>query len=162
MHRNEARKPRESNVIILDEALYAANIGREQRVRPARSSENRKHHRYPIHWRVVLIHKNGNENEIYHGRTHDLSLGGASIFVDHNIFMDSIVVMMLAIPPQISGQKETIIVTRCRMAHTVFDSGHGQFRIGMRFLGFKGGDKEILSHILSKLTIPESNSRPYS
>ena len=146
----------------LDEALYAASVGREQKIRSARSIENRKHYRYPIHWRVVIIRKNGNKNDIYHGRTHDLSLGGASVFVDHNIFMDSKVVMLLAIPPSIPGQKEIIIVTECRMAHTVFDSGKGQFRIGMRFLSFKEEGKKILSNILSKRAVPESDSRPYA
>lgn len=146
----------------LDEALYAANVGQEQTIRSARSIENRKHYRYPIHWRVVIVHKNGNKNDIYRGRTHDLSLGGASIFVDHNIFMDSKVLMLLAIPPSIPGQKETIIVIQSRMAHTVFDSAKGQFRIGMRFLSFNGEGKKILSCILSKRAIPESNSRPYA
>lgn len=146
----------------LDEAVYAANAGREQRMRSARSVENRKHYRHPIHWRVAIIHKNGDQNEIYHGRTHDLSLGGASVFVDHNIFMDTKVLMLLAIPPNLPGQKEIIIEAECRMAHTVFDSGKGRFRIGMRFLGFKGAGKKILSYILSKRVIPESDSRPYA
>jgi hypothetical protein len=76
--------------------------------------------------------------------------------------MDSKVVMLLAIPPSIPGQKETIIVIQCRMAHTVFDSGKGQFRIGMRFLSFKGESKKILSCLLSKRAIPESNPTPYA
>ena len=146
----------------LDEVLQAAKAGREQKIRATRPIENRKHYRYPVHWRIAIVHQNGNRNDIYHGHTHDLSLGGASVLIDHNIFMNSEVVMLLAIPPGLPGQKEIIIEAQCRMAHTVFDSGKGRFRIGIRFLSFKGEGKQILSRVLSKRAIPESDQKPYS
>lgn len=124
-------------------------------------SENRKHYRHPIHWRVAIVHKNGDKNDIYHGRTNDLSAWGASILVDHNIFVMSDVVMLLAIPPLHTGQRETIVEIQCRMAYTVLDSEHSQFRIGIRFLHFKGEGKRILSDILSKRQIPKSEPRHY-
>ena len=125
------------------------------------AAEHRKHYRHPIHWRIAIVHKNGDKNDIYHGRTHDLSAWGASILVDHNIFMMTEVVMLLAIPPLHTGQKETIIEIQCRMAYTVLDSEQSQFRIGMRFLHFKGEGKRILADILSKRQIPKSEPRSY-
>ena len=121
-----------------------------------KTAENRKHYRHPIHWRIALVHKNGDKNDIYHGRTHDLSMWGANILVDNNIFVMSEVVILLAIPPLHMGQKETIVEIQCRMAYTVLDSEQSQFRIGMRFLHFKGEGKRILSDILSKRVIPKS------
>lgn len=129
-----------------------------QRKRLAGSVEHRRRYRHPIHWRIALVHKNGNKNDIYHGRTHDLSTGGASIFVDHNIFVMSEVVLLLAIPPLHPGQKETIIEIQCRMSYTILDSEHSRFRIGLRFLHFKGEGKRILFDILSKRVIPKSDS----
>ena len=127
-----------------------------QKRRSVGTAENRKHYRHPIHWRVALVHKNGDKNDIYHGRTHDLSIWGTSILVDHNIFVMSEVVILLAIPPLHMGQKETLIEIQCRMAYTVLDSEQSQFRIGIRFLSFKGDGKHILSDILSKRVIPKS------
>jgi c-di-GMP-binding flagellar brake protein YcgR len=120
------------------------------------SAEHRRLYRYPVHWRIALVHKNGDKNDIYHGRTHDLSAGGASVFVDHNIFVMSEVVLLLAIPPLHPGQKETLIEIDCRMAYTILDSEQSRFRIGLRFLHFKGEGKRILSDILSKRVIPKS------
>lgn len=129
--------------------------------RGAGSSEHRKHYRHPIHWRIAVVHKNGDKNDIYHGRTHDLSMWGASIHVDHNIFVMSDVVMLLAIPPLHTGQKETIIEIQCRMVYTVLDSEESRFRIGIRFHQFKGDGKRILSDILAKRAIPKSESKTY-
>lgn len=132
-----------------------------QRKRSVGTAENRKHFRHPIHWRIALVHKKGEKNDIYHGRTHDLSLWGASIFVDSNIFVMTEVVMLLAIPPLHQGLKETIVEIQCRMSYTVLDSEESRFRIGIRFLHFKGEGKRILSDILSKRVIPKSEPSPY-
>lgn len=125
------------------------------------SAENRKHYRHPVHWRIALVHKNGDKNDIYHGRTHDLSLWGASILVDHNIFMMTEVVLLLAIPPTNMGAKEVIVEIQCRMAYTVLDSEQSRFRIGIRFLSFKGEGKRILSDTLAKRVIPKSEPKHY-
>jgi c-di-GMP-binding flagellar brake protein YcgR len=138
-----------------------AKLGVNQLKHSVATSEQRRHYRHPIHWRIAIVHKNGDKNDIYHGRTHDLSAWGASVFVDHNIFMMSEVVMLLAIPPLHPGQKETIIEIQCRMVHTVLDSEKNQFRIGIHFLQFKGEDKHILSDILSKRDIPKPEPKSY-
>ena len=133
-----------------------------QKKRSTGVPDNRKHYRHPIHWRIALIHKNGDKNDTYHGRTHDLSVTGASILGDHNIFVMSEVVILLAIPPLHAGQKETIVEIQCNMVYTVLDSEQSRFRIGLRFLHFKGDGKRILSDILSKRALPKSpDSKSY-
>jgi len=118
-----------------------------------KTAEQREHVRHPVHWRTAIIHKNVDRNDIYHGRTYDVSMNGASVFIHHNIFRPE-VVMLLAIPPLIIGQKETIIEIHCHMAYTVLDSEQSLFRIGLRFLSFKGDGRNILTKTLSKRIIP--------
>ena len=132
-----------------------------QKKRSAGTTEHRRHYRHPIHWRIALIHKNGEKNDTYHGRTHDLSVSGASILVDHNFFSMSEVLVLIAIPPLHAGQKETIVEIQCSMVYTVLDSKQSRFRIGLHFLHFKGEGKRILSDILSKRALPKSDPKPY-
>lgn len=132
-----------------------------QRLRPGSGVENRRHYRHPVHWRVAIVHKNGDKNDIYHGRTHDLSAWGASVLLNHNIFVMADVVVLLAIPPNNPGQKEIIIEIDSRMAYTVLDSDQQLFRIGIRFLKFKGEGKRILADVLSKRAIPKPENKRF-
>ncbi len=118
-----------------------------------KTADDREYVRHPVHWRTAIVHKNVEKNDIFHGRTNDLSINGASVFLHHNIFRPD-VVMLLAVPPLNTGQKETIIEIHCHMVYTVLDSGQGQFRVGLHFLSFKGDGKNILTKILSKRAIP--------
>ena len=143
----------------------ADEVLKELSLRPKRPKqggvEHRRHYRHPIHWRIAIVHKTGDKHDIYHGHTHDLSIGGASILVDHNIFVMSNVVLLLAIPPRHTGQKETIVEIQCRMVYTVLDSERGRFRIGIRFLSFKEDGKRVLNGILSKRDIPKAEPKHY-
>ncbi len=121
--------------------------------------DRRKHYRHHVHWRVAIVNKNSGKNEIYHGRTHNVSTSGVSILADHNIFFTTEVVILLAIPPMHQGMKETILEIQCSPTHSVLDSEHGQFRLGMKFSHFKDDGKRILSDILSKRVIPKQTSR---
>ena len=146
---------RELNIAI-DESVY-------QRKRPSTSGDlgKRKHYRHPLHWRVAIVNKSGKQNDIYHGRTHDLSLSGASVLIESNVFFTSEIVLLLAVPPMQQGHKETILEIQCSVMHTVLDSEHSQFRLGMKFMQFKGDGKQILSDILSKRHIPKQEANPY-
>ncbi len=120
--------------------------------------DHRTRFRHPVHWRVAIVNKSSGGNEIFHGRTNDLSMSGISILLDHNISFTSEVVVLLAIPPMHHGLKETIVEIECSLAHSVLDSVHGQFRFGMKFHYFKGDGKRILSDVLSKRHIPKQES----
>lgn len=133
-----------------------------QKKRLGKTAEHRKQIRHPVHWRVAIVHHVGDRNDIYHGRTHDLSAWGAGILVEHNIFMMGEVVMLLGVPPVNPGQKETIIEIQCRMVYTVLDSEENLFRIGIRFLHFKGDGKKVLTDILSGRVIPSKSGPAFS
>ena len=115
--------------------------------------DDREHIRYPVRWRAAVVHKNVERNDIFHGHICDLSVSGASVFLHHNIFRPE-VVMLLAVPPLHAGQKETIIEIHCHMVYTVLDSDQSLFRIGLRFMSFKGNGESVLTKTLSKRAIP--------
>lgn len=141
--------------ISIDESVF-------KRKRPSASGAvQRKHYRHPLHWRVAIVDKSGGQHDIYHGRTHDLSLGGASILIERNVYFTEQIVILLAVPPMHQGQKEIILEIESTLLHTVLDSVHGMFRLGMKFVHFKGDGKRILSDILSKRHIPQQDPNPY-
>ena len=121
------------------------------------NSDKRNEFRHPFHWRVAIVDKSNSKNEIYYGQTRDLSLSGVSILLDHNIFFTSDVIILLAIPPIHSGEKETILEIQCNTKYILLDSEYGQFRLGMSFTHFKGEGKDILSNSLSKRHIPNNS-----
>lgn len=114
----------------------------------------RAHFRHPVRWRVAIVIKSAGTHQIYHGRTYDVSMSGMSVLLERNILFTSKVVVLLAIPPMHPGQKETIVEIQSSMMHTVLDPVHNQFRLGMKFIHFKGDGQKILSGILSKRHIP--------
>ena len=122
----------------------------------------RRHYRHPVRWRVAVVNKSGGNNEIYHGRTYDVSVSGISILLERNMFFTTNVVILLAIPPMHQGQRETIVEIECSITHTVLDSEHQQFRMGLRFIHFKGNGKAILTDVLSKRHIPKQESARYT
>ena len=121
----------------------------------------RESYRHLLHWQVAIVNKRSDKHEIYHGRTHDLSLNGVNILLERNISFTSEVVLLLSIPPMHPGQKKTILEIDASTKYTLLDSVHNQFRLAMGFIHFKGDGKRILSEILSKRHIPTEEPRPY-
>lgn len=122
----------------------------------------RKHFRHPVRWRVAIVNKVGGNKEIYHGRTFDISISGVSILLERNMFFSTNVIILLAIPPTHQGQRETIVEVECAIMHTVLDSEHQQFRMGLKFIHFKGNGKATLADILSKRHIPQKEQSRYT
>lgn len=116
----------------------------------ASGSELRKHIRYRVHWPVAVVHERDGRSEIFHGRTHDLSVNGASIYADHNIFTEEPVTVLLAMPPLSADQREIILEIHSRMAYTVLAANHHQFRIGLHFVRFKENGRTLLANNLSQ------------
>lgn len=115
--------------------------------------DQREQVRHLCRWRIAIIHENSGKNDIFHGRTADLSSRGATVFIHHNIFHSEAVTMLLAVPPHNSGQRETIIEIKCRMTNTILDSEQSLFRVGLYFESFKGNGREILNSILDSRVV---------
>lgn len=102
----------------------------------------RAHERLLVNWRMAIVYEGGKGKKTYFGRAHDLSMGGVSIYCDHNIFFEESVILLLAVPPIVMGRKERILEIHSQMVYTVLT--RRGFRVGLKFLGFKPGEKKLL------------------
>ena len=114
------------------------------------SAEHRKCPRYRVHWKVFIAHDQNGAKQIFTGRTHDLSTRGASIYSDHNIFVEGKVTVYLVMPTLAGDLGEEIIEIESRMVYTVLASNQRQFRIGLHFLKFKENGHRLLSGNLAR------------
>lgn len=116
----------------------------------SREVERRKCPRYRVHWQVFVAYEQNGKIRVFNGRTHDLSVNGASIYSDHNIFVEGKVTVCLVMPALIADQGNKIIEIDGHMGYTVLCSSRRQFRIGLRFLKFRGNGRGLLSENLSQ------------
>lgn len=116
--------------------------------------EHRKNVRYHVHWQVAIVYDHKGKNEIFHGKTHDLSMDGASVYSDHNIFVEDSVIVLLAIPSISTNKSEKIIEVHSRMIYTVLAANHHQFRIGLHFLRFQNDGHQVLEANLARRLKP--------
>ena len=115
--------------------------------------ERRKNVRYCVDWFASIMHKAGDGKEIFHGRVSDISLGGAAIYSDMDIYTGQPLVMLIATPlPSAKGKHSKAIAgIQCAMCKPVFSEEHRQFRTGVQFLRFHGIDKHLLADALFTL-----------
>ena len=155
---NQPRNVRESNEYDDSDG----DVFQKRRILLNDQINKRAYFRHPVRWRVAIVNKSSGKHEIFHGRTHDVSMFGISILLERNVIFTSEVVVLLAIPPMHQGLKETIVEIQCNLTHSVLDSEHNLFRLGMKFVHFKRDGQRILSDTLSKRHIPKPEPNPYS
>ena len=100
--------------------------------------------RYAVHWKVGIMYKKDEKNEVFHGRTFEVSSTGTSFLSQHNIFFGGEVTALLALPWYRDNQTEKIIQIRSRVIHTILSSENQSFRTGLQFLEFKGDTGHLL------------------
>lgn len=121
----------------------------------------RKYPRYRVHCRTAIVRESGGQSELFYGRTHDLSIDGASVYSDNNILIKEPVNVLLAIPPHRANQGEAIIEIHCQMLYTVLLSNHHQFRIGLRFIKFKENGRSLLeAHLSNRSPLANQKDEP--
>lgn len=106
--------------------------------------------------KVALVyhqHADAATRPTFHGMTSDVSLSGLSVVLDHNIFNEGEVTVLLAIPPAHTGGQQKIVEATAKMIHTVHSSEHNAFRIGMMFKQFKGKGKELLKGAIERRSL---------
>ena len=93
--------------------------------------------------------KNG-KREFFHGRAHDISMGGLCLYSEANLTFTNSVIVLISVPPDSVKHKPHVIEVNSKISYTVLANNVTQFRIGIRFLKFKDGDKAYLEHHLSQ------------
>jgi c-di-GMP-binding flagellar brake protein YcgR len=113
--------------------------------------ERRRYTRYEADWRVSIMNKSGAATEIYRDRVHDISLAGAGIYSDTDIFTEGALVILVETPLPYGRVRKVITGIECRMCRPVFLADHGKFHIGLDFVRFYGIDKHFLAEALFTL-----------
>lgn len=98
---------------------------------------------------------------MHRGSIADLSLGGACLFADQNIYSAEPVVATIEIPSHLINQQNTIVGVKCVILHSILSSNYGKYRIGMKFIDFNGKGEGNLKEALSKLVSIDDTRKPY-
>lgn len=110
---------------------------------------NRTLARYHVRWKIALIFDEVEQKPTFHGRTRDLTLVGTGMLTHRDVFTDSQVVVLLAIPPLHRNRRQKVIEIRARQIYSVYSGETFCFRLGLEFIHFKGDGLQILTEGLS-------------
>lgn len=144
---------------IGDVGNLAAEFAAAAEAESLAEQERRDDRRYPLKFKVAMVyhqHEDTATRPTYHGVTNDISMTGLSIVLDHNIFNEGEVTVLLAIPPEHPGGAQKIIEATAKMVYTVHSSDHDAFRIGLWFCDFKRNGKELLANALTRCSFHNS------
>ena len=117
------------------------------------AGEQRQARRFPLHLRVAVVyhqHEDVATRPRYHGRTSDISMKGLSVLVEHNIFCEGEVTVLLALPPVHPGIPQKIIEATAKMVYTVLSAEYDAFRIGLVFRKFKHNGRQLLDAAIAE------------
>ena len=112
-------------------------------------SVNRSLARYRVRWKIALVFDEVEHEPTQHGRTHDLTLVGTGMLTNRDIFADSRVVVLLAIPPLYRDGRQSIVEVEARQIYSVYSGETSCFRLGLEFTEFKGEGLAVLKEGLS-------------
>lgn len=108
------------------------------------ADEHRKDKRHPFKWRVAIVFASVENEQTYHGVTHDISPGGCAILTEHNVYSEETISVLISLPVETPNGRRKVIEAQARMVYTVLSAGHQKFRCGIQFLKFKGQGRKML------------------
>lgn len=124
--------------------------------------ERRTDHRVPLKMDVSVVfpqHKSTRQRPTYHGVTSDISMQGMSIVVEHNIFTDEDVTILIGLTPEHPGGPRKIIEVVAHLVYTVYSPQHYAFRIGAKFKEFKRNGEALLAKNIEQRMVKYSGQR---
>ncbi|MBS4097988.1 MAG: PilZ domain-containing protein [Sulfuricella sp.] len=112
-------------------------------------SERREYTRFHAKWRVAIVHRNPDGENIHHGVTKDISMGGVSILLENNLYISDLITVLIQIPNQSFKGGSRVLEVKCRMVMTVYDGSARKFRAGVEFKEFVKKDDRVFleSHL---------------
>lgn len=120
------------------------------------TEEKRGEQRIALRLKAAVVyheHADTATRPTYHGLTCDISMSGLSVVMDHNVFHEGEVTILLAIPPAHPGGRQKIVEATAKMVHTVHSSEHSTFRIGMMFKTFRRDGKKLLKEAIERRSV---------
>jgi hypothetical protein len=113
------------------------------------SQELRIEPRFRLKWRIALAAGEGDSKRLYHGMTHDLSLTGAAVHLDHNLSAENLIQALLLLPPLASNSEPVVLEMQARIIYSVLSSSESRFRTGLQFVQFKNNSQKLLADRLA-------------
>lgn len=110
---------------------------------------NRGLARYRVRWQIALVFDQLEHEPSFYGKTYDLTLVGTGMLTDRDVFADSRVLVLLAIPPHHRDGRRTVIEIEARQIYSVYSGETSCFRLGLEFRNFKDDGLSILKEGLS-------------
>lgn len=114
------------------------------------TEEKRGHPRFLVNWKVVVMNEVNGKREFFHGRAHDISMGGLCLYSENNLTFTNSILVLISVPPHSAKRKPHVLEVHSKISYTVLASNVRQFRIGIRFVKFKNGDKRYLEEYLAQ------------
>ena len=105
--------------------------------------------RYMVDWKIALVFGEGTEKLTFQGRTFDLSMHGTAMLTHDNVFSRAPVTILLAPPPLRTAYRKKVIEIQAHQAYSVYSGSLSCFRLGFKFIRFKGDGEHILEDMLS-------------
>lgn len=97
------------------------------------SGDLRERTRTPTRLRVTAIIE---AYGILQGYVRDISINGASLYVEHNLHIHKSIELQLIIPPQVVNEPPRVVVVAGKIVYSVYESYELGFRAGIHFLKF--------------------------
>jgi hypothetical protein len=106
------------------------------------AAERRKHERFKINWRAVLMIDRGGARVNVEARATQVSMGDLTIRCD-NVLPDGLALDVVIVLPKIRPEEaQTFVQARCAVVRGLFSSG--AFEAGLRIDDFMAGGDELL------------------
>jgi hypothetical protein len=111
--------------------------------------DRRQHIRYVVDWKSsIWHHSNGVGGEIFHDRICDISLAGAGLYSEADIYTEALLVMLIETPLPYGKFRKVIAGIQCILCKPTFSEERRQFHMGIQFQRFHGIDKHLLAEAL--------------
>jgi hypothetical protein len=104
--------------------------------------------RYHVRWKIALVFDPQEQRHPLQGRTIDLSLTGTAMHTHSDTFTTAPVILLLAPPPLLFGQRQKIIEINARQVYSVYSGAGSCFRLGFQFTNYKDDGLRVLQEML--------------
>ena len=65
-----------------------------------------------VNWKVVVMNEKNGKREFFHGRAHDISMGGLCLYSETNLTFTNSVIVLISVPPDSAKQKPHVPAPR--------------------------------------------------
>lgn len=113
--------------------------------------ERRLEERYVVHWPLLMSWTTPSGVMVAHGRTLNVSFGGAHAVVQHNFAVGEKVACRLSVQPWHGNSSMFDIDMFAQVLHSNYSAKSEGFDVGLHFTTFNGNGKERFAQVVQAL-----------